>query len=92
MENTRTETRKLTLDEYVDVLQALKKSLWSIQFRIDEKKEIMQKNDPAVCGDHYADLYKMHKCTHDLLVSEAEKLTSTISIVEENSLSLWSDK
>ena len=85
MDNTRTITRKLTLDEYVNLLYVLKKSLWAIEARIDEKKESMQKTD-------YAPLREIHKGTHDSLVNEANKISTTISTIEENSLSLWSDK
>ena len=86
MENTRTKTRKLTLDEYIDLLYVLKKSLWSIEARIDAKKESMQKNDPSSA------FYDTYKCLHDHLVNDANKLNTTISTIEENSLSLWSDK
>lgn len=85
MENTRAITRKLTLGEYVNLLYALKKSLWSIEVRIDEKKESMQKTE-------YAPLLGIYKHTHDLLVDEAKQLSSSISTIEENSLSLWSDE
>lgn len=85
MENTRTITRKLTLDEYVDLLYVLKKSLWAIEVKIDEKKERYEKTD-------YAPLREIHKGTHDSLVNEANKISTTISTIEENSLSLWSDK
>ena len=85
MDNTRTITRKLTLDEYIDLLYVLKKSLWSIEARIDEKKENMEKTD-------YAPLYGIHKDTHDSLVNEANKISTTISTIEENSLSLWAEK
>jgi|TARA_R110000803_G_scaffold116106_1_gene184716 hypothetical protein len=85
MENTRAITRKLTLGEYVDLLYVLKKSLWSIEVRIDEKKESMQKTE-------YAPLLGIYKHTHDLLVDEAKQLSSSISTIEENSLSLWSDE
>jgi hypothetical protein len=85
MENTRAITRKLTLGEYVNLLYALKKSLWSIEVRIDEKKESMQKTE-------YAPLLGIYKRTHDLLVDEAKQLSSSISTIEENSLSLWSDE
>lgn len=85
MENTRTKTRKLTLDEYLDILYILKKNLWSIEAKIDEKKEKMQKTD-------YAPLHGIHKHSHDSLVNEANKISTAISTIEENSLSLWSDK
>ena len=85
MENTRAITRKLTLGEYVDLLYVLKKSLWSIEVRIDEKKESMQKTE-------YAPLLGIYKHTHDLLVDEAKQLSSSILTIEENSLSLWSDE
>ena len=85
MENTRAITRKLTLGEYVDLLYVLKKSLWSIEVRIDERKESMQKTE-------YAPLLGIYKHTHDLLVDEAKQLSSSISTIEENSLSLWSDE
>jgi len=85
MDNTRTITRKLTLDEYVDLLYILKKHLWSIEAKIDEKKERYEKAD-------YAPLREMHKGMHDSLVNEANKISSAISTIEENSLSLWSDE
>ncbi len=85
MDNTRTITRKLTLDEYVDLLYVLKKSLWSIEAKIDEKKERYEKAD-------YAPLRAIHKDTHDSLVNEANKISTAISTIEENSLSLWSDE
>jgi len=85
MENTRTITRKLTLDEYTDLVLILNKSLWSIQTRIDEKKESMEKAESRM-------LFNVDKSTHDLLVNEANKISTTISTIEENSLSLWSDK
>ena len=84
--------RKLTLREYGDVLNALRDGLFSIQIRIDEKKESMQKNDPTVYGDDYAEIYHLYKCRHDSLVNDAYKLKRAISTIEENSLSLWSDK
>ena len=85
MENTRTKTRKLTLDEYTDLVLMLNKSLWSIQRRIDEKKESMGKAESRM-------LFNMDKSTHDLLVNDASKFETLISTIEENSLSLWSDK
>ena len=85
MDNTRTIHRKLTLDEYVDLLYVLKKSLWAIEVKIDEKKERYEKTD-------YAPLREIHKGTHDSLVNEANKISSAISTIEENSLSLWSDE
>ena len=85
MENTRAITRKLTLGEYVDLLYVLKKSLWSIEVRIDEKKESMGKAESRM-------LFNMDKSTHDLLANEASKLETIISTIEENSLSLWSDE
>ena len=86
MENTRTKTRKLTLDEYIDLLYILKKNLWSIEAKIDEKKESMEKRPIHVS------LHGIHKHMHDLLVDEATKISSAISTIEENSLSLWSDE
>jgi len=86
MENTRTITRKLTLDEYVNLLYVLKKSLWAIEARIDEKKESMQKIDSSSA------FYSTNKSMHDLLVNDATKISSAISTIEENSLSLWADK
>lgn len=85
MENTLKETRKLTLDEYTDLVLMLNKSLWSIQRRIDEKKESMEKAESRM-------LFNMDKNTHDLLVKDASKFETLISTIEENSLSLWSDK
>tara|TARA_B100001175_G_scaffold257156_1_gene225395 strand:+ start:602 stop:871 length:270 start_codon:yes stop_codon:yes gene_type:complete len=85
MDSTRTETRKLTLDEYTDLVLMLNKSLWSIQRRIDEKKESMEKAESRM-------LFNMDKNTHDLLVKDASKFETLISTIEENSLSLWSDK
>ena len=85
MENTRAITRKLTLGEYVDLLYVLKKSLWSIEVRIDEKKESMEKAESRM-------LFNVDKSKHDLLVNEASKLETIISTIEENSLSLWSDE
>ena len=85
MENTLTETRKLTLDEYGDLVLLLNKSLWSMQRIIDEKKESMEKAESRM-------LFNMDKNTHDLLVKDASKLEALISTIEENSLSLWSDK
>ncbi len=84
--------RKLTLSEYGEVTNALRDGLFSIQIRIDEKKESMQKNDPTVHGDDYAELYHSCKCRHDSLVNDAYKLKRAISIFEENGLALWSDK
>ena len=49
------------------------------------KKESMQKTE-------YAPLLGIYKHTHDLLVEEAKQLSSSISTIEENSLSLWSDE
>ena len=86
MENTRTKTRKLTLDEYIDLLYILKKNLWSIEAKIDAKKESMQKIDSSSA------FYSTNKSMHDLLVNDATKISSAISTIEENSLSLWSDK
>ena len=43
MDSTRTETRKLTLGEYVDLIYILKKHLWSIEVKIDEAKEKYEK-------------------------------------------------
>ncbi len=85
MENTLKETRKLTLDEYTDLVLMLNKSLWSIQRRIDEKKESMGKAESRM-------LFNMDKNTHDLLVKDASKFETLISTIEENSLSLWSDE
>ena len=85
MDNTRTETRKLTLDEYVDLIYILKKHLWSIEVKIDETKEKYEKAD-------YAPLRETHKGMHDSLVDQANSISTTISTIEENSLSLWSDK
>ena len=85
MENTRSKTRKLTLGEFTDLVLILNKSLWSIQTRIDEKKESMEKAESRM-------LFNVDKSTHDLLVNEANKISTTISTIEENSLSLWSDK
>lgn len=93
MKNTRSKTRKLTLDEYTDLVLMLNKSLWSIQGRIDEKKESME-----TAGSRYYNiiwgnmLFNMDKKTHDLLVKDASKLEALISTIEENSISLWSDK
>ena len=86
MENTRTKTRKLTLDEYIDLLYILKKNLWSIEAKIDAKKESMQKIDSSSA------FYSTNKSMHDLLVNDATKISSAISTIEENSLSLWADK
>jgi hypothetical protein len=85
MENTRTKTRKLTLGEYTDLVLILNKSLWSIQTRIDEKKESMEKAESRM-------LFNVDKSTHDLLTNEASKLETMISTIEENSLSLWATK
>jgi hypothetical protein len=85
MENTRTKTRKLTLGEYTDLVLILNKSLWSIQTRIDEKKESMEKAESRM-------LFNVDKSTHDLLANEASKLETMISTIEENSLSLWATK
>jgi|TARA_B110000196_G_scaffold259795_1_gene230872 hypothetical protein len=85
MENTRSKTRKLTLGEFTDLVLILNKSLWSIQTRIDEKKESMEKAESRM-------LFNVDKSTHDLLVNEASKLETIISTIEENSLSLWAKK
>ena len=85
MENTRSKTRKLTLGEFTDLVLILNKSLWSIQTRIDEKKESMEKAESRM-------LFNVDKSTHDLLANEASKLETMISTIEENSLSLWATK